>query len=495
MTSGDPTKVEYFHSEKGDDMEMGKAGGSVVQENKVDAIVDSDAQIDPVLEKKVMRKVDWRLLPVVTAIYAFSLIDRTNYGGARIAGMDEALHLDVGNRASVALMILFVGYILFELPSNILLKKFGPRIWLSTLGLCFGILTIASGLVKTWGALAAVRAFLGVFEAGLLPGCFYLMTSWYRKYEIQRRLSYFIQSTFVITSFSNALAYGLTQIADEPEVDGWKWIFIVEGAITIGIALVLFFVVVDLPSSSGNKFLSPAEKELIKQRIMTERGEFEGEKITWKVIVYTFSQWHVISISFLYLAAAAGSYTWIIFNPIILRNSMGYSLVSAYMLTVPPAVFSTITTLIVSRYADKWHIRGPVCWFGTVIGLAGVAMVGFAESPVARYAGIWVGEIGTNAYIVTCVAWGHNNIRTDGPRAVLSSIHVGSAAVGAIYSSLVFRQQDAPDYIPGLAAIIAILTAGFVVSVLTSFFLWRANKKADAGKKIIEGAVGFRYTW
>jgi hypothetical protein len=120
---------------------------------------------------------------------------------------------------------------------------------------------------------------------------------------------------------------------------------------------------------------------------------------------------------------------------------MGYSLVSSYMLTVPPAVFSTITTLLVSRYADKWHVRGPVCWAGTAIGLAGVAMVGFAESPVARYAGIWVGEIGTNAYIVTCVAWGHNNIRTDGPRAVLSSIHVGSAAVGAIYSSLVFRQQ------------------------------------------------------
>jgi hypothetical protein len=69
----------------------------------------------------------------------------------------------------------------------------------------------------------------------------------------------------------------------------------VEGAITIGIALVLYIVVIDLPSSSGNKFLSPAEKGIIRQRIMAERGEFEGEKITWKVIVYTFSQWHVIS--------------------------------------------------------------------------------------------------------------------------------------------------------------------------------------------------------
>jgi hypothetical protein len=120
---------------------------------------------------------------------------------------------------------------------------------------------------------------------------------------------------------------------------------------------------------------------------------------------------------------------------------MGYSLVASYMLTVPPAVFSTITTLIIARLADKHHLRGPVVWFGTIVGIAGVAMVGFCESDAARYAGIWVGEIGTNAYIVTCVAWGHNNIRGDGPRAVLSSLHVGFAAVGAIYSALVFRQQ------------------------------------------------------
>ena len=141
------------------------------------------------------------------------------------------------------------------------------------------------------------------------------------------------------------------------------------------------------------------------------------------------------------MIGAAGSYTWIIFNPIILRNSMGFSLVSAYMLTVPPAVFSTITTLIICRLSDKYQVRGPVVWFGTVVGMVGVAMVGFCEGSVARYVGIWIGEIGTNAFIVTCVAWGQNNIRSDGPRAVLSSLQVGFAAVGAIYSSTVFRQQ------------------------------------------------------
>ena len=120
---------------------------------------------------------------------------------------------------------------------------------------------------------------------------------------------------------------------------------------------------------------------------------------------------------------------------------MGFSLVASYMLTVPPAVFSTFTTLFIARLSDKYEMRGPVVWFGTLVGIWGVGMVGFCKTPAARYVGIWIGEVGTNAFIVTCVAWGQNNIRGDGPRAVLSSLQVGFAAVGAIYSALVFRQQ------------------------------------------------------
>lgn len=144
---------------------------------------------------------------------------------------------------------------------------------------------------------------------------------------------------------------------------------------------------------------------------------------------------------FLYMTAAAGSYSWLIFNPIILRRSMGFSLVNSYMLTVPPAALSTITTFVVAHYSDKHHVRGPVCWFGTLFGIWGLGMVGFCTTPAARYAGIFIGEIGTNAYIATCVVWGQNNMRSDGCKAILSSFQVGCAGMGAIIASLVFRQQ------------------------------------------------------
>lgn len=99
-----------------------------------------------------------------------------------------------------------------------------------------------------------------------------------------------------LSSFSNILAYGLTQIASQPEVDGWKWIFIVEGAMTIALAIAAFFIIVDFPESKRNKFLNADEIEIVKQRLMQERGTTEGGKVTWRVIRETVTDWQVWSL-------------------------------------------------------------------------------------------------------------------------------------------------------------------------------------------------------
>lgn len=98
-----------------------------------------------------------------------------------------------------------------------------------------------------------------------------------------------------LSSFSNILAYGLTQIASDPVNDGWKWIFVVEGAITIGISILAWFVIVDFPESPRNKFLSLEEVQVVTNRLLAERGTAEGGKVTWKVIKETVLDWQVWS--------------------------------------------------------------------------------------------------------------------------------------------------------------------------------------------------------
>ena len=133
---------------------------------------DAKSSHDNDLEKRVLRKIDLRLLPMLGCLYTIALVDRSNVAVARISGMDEDLGLDQGNRASVTLMIFFIGYIIFEIPSNAFIHKIGAANWLAFLAIAWGLVTLGVGFLHTWEGFAVLRAFLGVFEAGFFPGEF-----------------------------------------------------------------------------------------------------------------------------------------------------------------------------------------------------------------------------------------------------------------------------------------------------------------------------------
>lgn len=126
--------------------------------------------IDVAHQRKVIRKIDIRLLPILGMMYSISLVDRTNLGLALVAGMQEDLELAVGNRYTIIVMVFFVAYIIFEIPSNLILPKAGPANWLAFLGVSFGAILIGMGFTKNWGQMAVCRALLGILEAGFLPG-------------------------------------------------------------------------------------------------------------------------------------------------------------------------------------------------------------------------------------------------------------------------------------------------------------------------------------
>jgi cyanate permease len=141
------------------------------------------------------------------------------------------------------------------------------------------------------------------------------------------------------------------------------------------------------------------------------------------------------------MGGSCGLYGFLFFLPMILRRSFGYSQIASFCLTAPPAAFAIIISVGVSWLADKTRMRGPYAVLECVIGVVGLAMTGFLKDPTPRYIGTFLGEAGTTALIVTSLAWGQNNIRSDSRRSVVTVIQVVGAAVGGIYSALVFRQQ------------------------------------------------------
>lgn len=159
---------------------------------------------------------------------------------ANANGTKSSLSLDLHLPATgynTALTIFFIPYILFEIPSNIILKRLSPRVWLSICMFAFGLVTICQGLVQSYSGLLATRFFLGVAEAGMFPGCFYLIGMWYRRHEAQKRFSFFFSSTTLAGAFGGLLASAISKMNGIRGYAAWRWIFILEGILTCVVAV------------------------------------------------------------------------------------------------------------------------------------------------------------------------------------------------------------------------------------------------------------------
>jgi MFS family permease len=180
-----------------------------VAHNELADKIDGDLDIiDPIAEKKLLWKVDLHVVPPLLILFLLAFLDRVNIGNAKIQGMTTELHMQ-GQDYNIALFIFFIPYILLEVPSNIIIKKLAPSTWLCTIMFLWGVCTIGQGLVRNFAGLVAMRFLLGIFEAGLVPGSVYLISMWYKRFELQWRLSVFFSASIIAGAFGGLFAYAL----------------------------------------------------------------------------------------------------------------------------------------------------------------------------------------------------------------------------------------------------------------------------------------------
>lgn len=231
----------------------------------------------------------------------------------------------VSNEYNTALVIFFAPYILFEIPSNILLKKFKPHLWLSGCMFLFGITTVCQGLVQNYAGLLATRFFLGLFESGMFPGCFYLLSTWYLRTEAQRRYSFFFSSTTLAGAFAGLLAAAIGKMDGVAGYAGWRWIFILvstcltprvnsssltieqEGLLTCVVSFTFYFLLPDFPEDS--KWLSGDEKAFVINRLRAEQGSSAAErKMGAKDVANVFKDFKIWIGGFMYFGLIVPAY-------------------------------------------------------------------------------------------------------------------------------------------------------------------------------------------
>ncbi|KAI9776707.1 MAG: hypothetical protein M1839_009434 [Geoglossum umbratile] len=490
-TTKEKGQVEYVESGSGSDGKEGH-GGEFYTGGEDGGV----AGYDKAYEKKLIRKIDYRLLPILGALYAISLIDRVNISNARVAGMGKDLGLQIGSRYSIVLVVFFIPYFIFELPSNLVLRRVGTANWLSFIAFSWGSVMLGQGFVKNYRALTACRTLLGFFEAGFFPGCVYLVSCWYVRYEVQRRLAAFYLFSVLVGGFSNILAFGLMQMEGLGGLRGWRWIFIIEGLLTQVVALLAWFIIIDFPDKAHKKksFINAEDAEFIKKRIDNDRGDAVPDMLTIKKLGSHLLDWKLWSFAFMFMSTTMPAYAFAYFTPVIIKG-MGYTAGKANLLSAPPVITAVVSAFSFAWVADKKRIRGPIIAIQSLICITGLMITAYHKKNSVRYFGIFLGYAGCQGNIPAILAYQSNNIRFQSKRAVGSALQIGFGAIGGIIASTTFREKDAPKFVNGLWVTAGLQCLILLLLTCTSSYFYLQNKKVDRGElSELEGQPGFKYT-
>lgn len=441
-------------------------------------------------EKRMWRKIDMRLMPILTIMYLCSFLDRGNIGNAKLQGLTTQLDL-TGNKYNIALTMYFIPYCLFECPANLVLKKFRPSRWLPGITLIWGTIMTLMGLVRTYPELVGVRILLGVTEAGLFPGVVYYLTLWYPRHMLQYRVAIFYGGATIAGAFSGLLAFGISFMSGTAGMLGWSWIFIIEGMATVVVGFIAFFILVDFPDTA--KFLNPAEKEFILWKKKYDNSSVgEEENFETRHLIQAFTDWQVWLQILIYFSIITPLYGISLFLPSII-NTFGYDTAISQLLTVPPYIFATLLLLLFAIWSDHIKTRSPFVVAGLVIILIGFAIQISDASPGVKYFGTFFCVAGSYAAFPGIVAWLGNNLAGQYKRGVGMALHIGIGNFGGAFACNIYLSKDEPRYIMGHAIELGFVALGFVALPVTVLMYKHENARRDRAA-LAAREEGVKYT-
>ncbi|PTB77131.1 MFS general substrate transporter, partial [Trichoderma longibrachiatum ATCC 18648] len=257
--------------------------------------------------RRLIWKLDVHLLPPLFVLWFISLIDRVNIGTARIQGLEKDLGMDpLSNQFNIATVVVFIGLMLAEVPSNWLVKRLKPATVLCGECIILGIFTIAQGLLNNFAGLVAIRLIIGILEAGLIPGSIFLLSAYYPRYELQWRVSMLHVGNALSNAVGGLLAYAVAGIHSSSEWHGWRWIFIIEGVITIALTLLCWPFMNNWPGTA--KWLKPVEKDVLEERIRVDGIIGRMDILDRRAAIRCLTDWKIYLSAFIIIGIISSVY-------------------------------------------------------------------------------------------------------------------------------------------------------------------------------------------
>jgi ACS family tartrate transporter-like MFS transporter len=342
--------------------------------------------------QSAISKAAWRLLPFLCLCYMINFLDRVNVGFAALA-MNE----DLGFSPSVygfGAGIFFAGYILFEVPSNLALQRFGARIWIARIMISWGIVATAMALVHNEASFYTLRFLLGVAEAGFFPGIILYLTFWFPARELARIVSLFMAAIPFATVFGGPLSGALLEMHGFLGLAGWQWLFIIQGLPAVILGVVVLFVLDDRPDEA--RWLTRDERQALNATLAAEAHA--ARQVGYAELGQTLTRPRVLVLGVLYFCIVTGLYGIGFWMPQVIQT-FGLEPLQIGFLTAIPYLVAASGMVLWGMRSDRtgeriWHIALPLLLGGTALawsafaGPLGLTMVALTLATLGIYAAV-----------------------------------------------------------------------------------------------------------
>ncbi|KZZ91134.1 Major facilitator superfamily domain, general substrate transporter [Moelleriella libera RCEF 2490] len=434
------------------------------------------AKSDPV-EIALVRKLDRRILPMLWGMYFLNYLDRSAIASARLNSLEEDCHLK-GSEYNTCISVLFVGYLLMQLPSNMLMasSKVRPSLYM---GVCMALWGVVSGLTavaNSYSGLVLLRFFLGVVEAPFYPGALFLLSIYYTRKEVATRLAILYSANIMSTAFSGLIAAATFATLDGAHgLRGWRWLFIIEGIVTVVVAAVAIPVLPDHPLTT--RWLTAEERQLAHDRIARDTVEQSHKASgTLASLRVAFGDPRLYLLALMQnMHLSANGFTN--FFPTVVK-SLRFSHTITLVLTCPPFVVAAVVAplygLSSGRHNERtWHITG-----GMSLAMVGFVVAACTLNVAARYVACFCFSVGVYCVNSCILGWASATLGQTMQKKAISLSFINMVANASyIYTPYLFPKSDGPQYAMAMGAEAGFTGATILCAWALKFWIMQTNRR------------------
>ncbi|KAI0385898.1 MFS general substrate transporter [Hypomontagnella monticulosa] len=469
------------------------------QHKNTASAVSTPLENDTAAEKRLVRKTDLLMMPGLALAYFTHTLDRANLGNAKTDGFEKDLGL-VGNQFSLLLVLFYVPYALFNIPWSILAKKYNSARVIPLAILGWGACTMGAAGAKNFAGIMTTRIFMGAIEAACMcnnypysfallplttsqirdkPCEVYYLSLFYTRKEMAFRVSWIGQMGFIAGAVSGLISWGVFQW--KGTLKGWQYLFLIEGSITVIVAIYLYIFAPQSPEKS--RWYTEEEVKLAKYRLEQDSQD-QDRAFRWEDAKKQLKHWPTWAFAFMALMYGVGVASSSNFLPTMIKRLTSKA-TTANLYTVGPNLTASVFQVTVCWLSDRYQQRATFACGTTVISLTAWILLGTLDLVHQPQVGYFLTYLITFATFIPSnlvPAWLSSNTPNTTGRAVSLGLNYMAMNLAGIISSLIYRAEDAPVYRPALITVGCTQGVFIITALAMRQYYASLNRKLDSGE-------------